>query len=251
MPYCINCGARIEEGCNFCMNCGTPVKNEIYEEKRQVFAGKVVKCPNCGTQIANSYVTKCPGCGFELGTTKISNALSKFEAGIENFDNKIAEVKVGYSTWNIFKKIGWIMLCVYTVGICQLVYSLKHKEENKRRSAYEAQKKNYIEKYILPNDKTSLLDALIFIKDRLYSITKNTVKGEDYKWAKIWINKEELIYQKIQMLFPDDEFATKVYNESRIYYKKIRQLRVKRILIITVTVIVITCFCMLVPSVES
>ena len=84
MRYCINCGQELTEGAKFCSNCGTslekvettamqdeknvmpppikeakkvedPLKTErkqsTYSERKQEFAGKIIKCPSCGAEL--------------------------------------------------------------------------------------------------------------------------------------------------------------------------------------------------------
>lgn len=250
MKYCSNCGAPLEDEAKFCPKCGNAVGVESENVvRKQVFAGKVIKCPNCGTEIANSYVTKCPGCGFELGSIKSTNSLEEFKARIKTYDYTIAQVKTGYSTWGVGKKIGFILLCIYTVGIAYAVYASKQKKqreynngEKAKASQAEAEKKKFIEQYTFPNDRESLLDALIFCKERLYSLTAGTVKGEDLNWAQIWRNKAGHIYQKLEMLYPGDKYALEAYQEAEEYFKQVKKLKLKRTLIIWAIVIGVVVF---------
>lgn len=54
--WCTQCGAQLEEGANFCHNCGTQCEPEIQEEAEDLngaeFEGEtVVYCPNCGASL--------------------------------------------------------------------------------------------------------------------------------------------------------------------------------------------------------
>lgn len=235
MKYCTNCGTQLNENVKFCPNCGKPTGNDE-STRKQVFAGKIIKCPNCGTEIANSYVTKCPGCGYELGSTKTSDALDEFKNKILEYDRLIGTGKAGYSTWGTAKKIGFVILCFYTVGIAYLIYKSKHKANN-TVADLEKEKKIFIEQYTFPNDRESLLDALIFVKDRLYSLSSDSVKGEDFNWAKIWINKAGHIYQKLEMLYPNDKIASDAYQEANKYFELVKKLKIKRTIIICLIIV--------------
>lgn len=242
MKYCSNCGAQIDDETKFCPKCGNAVGEETENTvRKQVYAGKIVKCPNCGTEIPNSYITKCPGCGFELGSTKSTNSLEQFKARIQAFDNNIYQEKTGYSTWGIGKKIGFILLCIYTVGIAYIIYASKHKK-NSNGKLVEEEKKKFIDQYTFPNDRESLLDALIFCKERLYSLTAGTVKGEDLGWAQIWRNKAGHIYQKLELLYPGDKIASETYQEAEQYFNQVKKLKLKRTLIIWAIVIGVVIF---------
>lgn len=47
---CTNCGQQLMGNVKFCSNCGTPVvgNNVKGNERKQEWAGKLFKCPNCG-----------------------------------------------------------------------------------------------------------------------------------------------------------------------------------------------------------
>ena len=46
-------------------------------ERKQVFAGTIRKCPNCGAQITTD-TAKCPSCGFVIEKEKVSSAMDVF-----------------------------------------------------------------------------------------------------------------------------------------------------------------------------
>lgn len=60
MAYCSNCGQFVADGVKFCSNCGSPMNNgEDRTTRQQEFAGKIIKCPSCGTEIP-SFTAICP-----------------------------------------------------------------------------------------------------------------------------------------------------------------------------------------------
>ena len=96
MAFCSNCGIELKEGAKFCSGCGCPVSpkeskssmsSTDYEEeapkRQEEFAGRIIKCPNCGEPL-NAFVPVCPVCGFELRGTSASNALKQFEEKLDH-----------------------------------------------------------------------------------------------------------------------------------------------------------------------
>ena len=101
MPvFCISCGEKNNVGARFCQSCGTllnaenkpkqteesrkeePYQQSTYSERKQEFAGKIIKCPNCG-EVLSSFVALCPACGHELRDIESSNLIKNFSVKIE------------------------------------------------------------------------------------------------------------------------------------------------------------------------
>lgn len=97
--FCINCGEKNNIKAKFCQNCGKSLKttnmqkqtetmnNEEYQqstyfERKQEFAGKITKCPNCG-EILGAFISICPSCGYELRNTNVANSVENFSVKIE------------------------------------------------------------------------------------------------------------------------------------------------------------------------
>lgn len=76
MTYCSKCGNELTEGAAFCASCGAAVGEESAQRK-QMFVGIILKCPNCGEQI-RSDTAKCPSCGFVIEKKMVSSALDVF-----------------------------------------------------------------------------------------------------------------------------------------------------------------------------
>ena len=76
MTYCSKCGNELTEGAAFCASCGAAVGEESAQRK-QMFVGIILKCPNCGEQI-RSDTAKCPSCGFVIEKKRVSSALDVF-----------------------------------------------------------------------------------------------------------------------------------------------------------------------------
>lgn len=68
MPYCSNCGAKLNDGDKFCHDCGKQVNGEVTNSnsnRKEEYIGKVLKCPNCGAVITESTMV-CSECGFQI-----------------------------------------------------------------------------------------------------------------------------------------------------------------------------------------
>ena len=126
MAYCSNCGQFVADGVKFCSNCGSPMNNgEDRTTRQQEFAGKIIKCPSCGTEIP-SFTAICPGCGHEINSARVSSAFKDFTNQISRCDTAIAnspaEPKTGWKSWGKGKKFGWVILNIYTLCIPLVIY---------------------------------------------------------------------------------------------------------------------------------
>lgn len=236
---CAYCGAKIPSESQFCPKCGKPV-NEEKVESRQKFAGYVVKCPNCGKEIS-SYVAVCPACGYELKMEKKgSSSIQEFTAKIVEYDRKIGTQKTGWAAWGTAKRVGWIILNIYLICIPLLIYNSKRKKNP--QTNYEAEKISYVENYIFPNDRESILDALIYVKNKLYSLTSHGANADDYKWAEIWKNKAGHLYQQAELLFPGDSIARDTFTEAENCFNQIKKAKSKRTLTTILIIVAVIAF---------
>lgn len=97
MPFCSNCGNKLNDGANFCDRCGTKVfeVNNKEEKRKTVNDGLIHKCPCCG-EVLNSFVSICPSCQYEIRDSGNSNA-------IKNFANRLNECRNEAQMINIIR----------------------------------------------------------------------------------------------------------------------------------------------------
>ncbi len=80
MSYCEHCGRELPDDASFCTYCGAPVRKistNGQSKRKQTYAGKIVKCPNCG-EILDAFVTVCPSCGCRIRGAESSSAVQDF-----------------------------------------------------------------------------------------------------------------------------------------------------------------------------
>ena len=233
MSFCSNCGKPILDGAKFCSGCGAPVNVEDLVEntiRRQVFAGKVVKCPSCGTVIP-SFTAICPGCGHEINTTKVSSAIKEFAEKINECDRLIANSssvpKKGWKSWGKGKKFWWVVLNIYTLCIPLAIYllvPLLGMGGMATLTTEEKKKAALIDNFVFPNDRESILEALLYIRTQIGSLESGKIDRNTAYWTHIWKNKSVNIYQKAEILFKGDRIANDAYRDILLSEKKVKKL---------------------------
>ena len=109
----------------------------------------------------------------------------------------------------------------------------------------------FIQNYQFPNDRESILEALIYVRDKIDFIANYSINKKTYYWTKIWVNKARELKSKADILFTNDKIVNNCYDDiiekSREAKKK---LIIKTILIIVgVTLFFVIIF--LLPSSEE
>ena len=66
MAYCANCGTELQEGYEFCPECGQAVSNN----STSAYNGKFKTCKNCGEQMPED-AFYCLGCGMTFDAQEI------------------------------------------------------------------------------------------------------------------------------------------------------------------------------------
>ena len=88
MAYCVNCGTETVPNAKFCQKCGHPTGTQNDNSTRkQEFAGKIYKCPNCG-EVLKAFEINCPACGHELRGAKASSAVKEFALKLEAIESR-------------------------------------------------------------------------------------------------------------------------------------------------------------------
>ena len=188
------------------------------KERTTVYDGEIHKCPNCG-EVIHSFVTNCPACGFELNRKQVSPVLQKFIDRVDECDKKIAncpESKTGWATWNKTKRFWWVILNLFFLCIplvIYLIWPLICINSTPKLTAEERQLSSVVENFPFPNDRESILAALVYAKEKIDFISKEKIDRKSAYWMRMWCAKAEQLKQKADMMFPNDPIVKESYNE--------------------------------------
>lgn len=245
MKYCTNCGKKLPDNAKFCDECGTKIITEDqadFVERKQEYAGKIRKCPSCGADIG-SFTAICPECGHEINSSRISNEFKKFSDQIGDCDMKIAnsrvEPKRGWKSWGKAKKIGWVILNIYTLGVPLIIYLLLPVLGIGGMSVLtsdEKKKAALIDNYQFPNDRETILELLFYIKGQMASLASGKIDRNTARWAKIWKIKAEQVFQKAEILFQGDKISNETYSSILNSEKKIKRSLLVRVIVAVVVI---------------
>lgn len=170
---CNNCGCLNNEESNFCKDCGSSLKekSEGKHTRKQVYAGVIHKCPNCGDNI-DTFENICDACGYEIRAANKSNIVEKFTFEYDAINNRNINKGLGQS---ISEKIG-----------------LKEKENSHQKIV------SLIKNFSVPNNIEDLFEFLIYATDKIdTSIDIDDDKIEELNDA--WILKAKQTYEKIKI----------------------------------------------------
>lgn len=251
MAFCINCGQELADGAKFCANCGKAVNDSNSTEQRKtVYDGVIHKCPNCG-EVLTSFLANCPACGFEFNTKKVNSSLTEFIEEINECDRQIANnpipAKTGWASWGTTKRIFWVLLNIIFFGLPLIIYlyvkvfsiiiPFVRYDSTPKLTADEKRKVSLIENFPFPNERESILEALLFVKAKVSFLASEKIDKKNAYWIRLWSAKATQLYQKAEMMFKGDKAANEAYRE--ISAQKERVAKTVKIKAITYTVLMI------------
>lgn len=223
MAFCSNCGSKLQDGARFCSNCGAAslgsTSNTQHSERQQEYVGSIRKCPSCGEEIT-SFTAICPSCGHELNSKKVSNTLKNFINQIDLCESIIANSRsggrTGWASWSKWKKVWWVIFNILFTCIPLVIYlviPLISIKRTPRLSKEEKQLASLIENFSFPNDRESILEALIFAKEKIDFISKEKINRKSAYWLRLWCAKAEQLKQKADLMFPNDPIVNSSFKE--------------------------------------
>ncbi len=222
MAFCSNCGQQLDDKAKFCSACGAarPVQQPANENTRKtVYEGEIRKCPNCG-EVIDAFTAKCPACGFELNSKRVSSALQDFIKEINECEKIIANSptsgKSGWASWNKSKRFWWVVLNLFFLCIPLVIYlalPLVTMKSTPKLTTEEKRMASLIENFPFPNDRESILSALVFAKEKIDFISKETINRKTAYWMRLWCAKAEQLKQKADLLFLNDPIVRDSFNE--------------------------------------
>ena len=247
MAFCAKCGKLLNENDMFCSGCGAPQKpskaNHQYSEQRQnVYVGNVRKCPSCGAELS-SFTAFCPQCGHELNSVVVPESIKDFSTQLNLLDIEIANTYQinSWKQWESGKKFWWIVINIFTLGIPLFLAFLFHIlgiGKSGRFSSIEKKKESFINNYSFPNERESVLEALLFIKSQVVSLSTKPKNGKNKKWIRIWDNKAKELLNKSKLLLSEDIIAQNAYNEIVAIKNKVNKSIIVKSLILVIAIII-------------
>lgn len=184
MAYCSNCGAQIAENTKYCPACGSPnvSVSSPSTERQQEYAGKILKCPNCGETL-KSFEVNCPTCGYELRGSRATNSVRELALKLEAVENS-RERNPTRSRRSMFD---------YNAVL------------NPDISKTDEQKATIISTFPIPNTKEDLIEFMVLAGSNIdYKSYESDIRTASKVVSDAWKAKLEQAYQKAEVLFKND-----------------------------------------------
>lgn len=223
IKFCANCGASINEGAKFCQECGSQISektvekvspiaseqptHELNTKRQQEYAGKVIKCPNCGTVISQTTAI-CPGCGMRITGQEVINSVKRFNEQLMQIELTRKKAKI---------------LDVYTQSA----------------NPADTQKLSLIRSFPIPNTIDDIQEFMLLAVANIDTkLSKQTASSKftnmmnsgniNLKVQKdisdAWVSKMQQLYQKAEIAFPNDPMFSII---KQIYSDKMKELKIK------------------------
>ena len=188
MAYCVNCGTEIVSNAKFCQKCGHPTGTQNDSSTRkQEFAGKVYKCPNCG-EVLKAFEINCPACGHELRGTKASSAVKEFALKLEAIESK-----------REYEKPRGLFAAA---------------EAQQRISKTDEQKISLIKSFSIPNSKEDMLEFMILATSSMnmktYDSANTNISKSEKEINAAWFSKVQQVYEKAKRSYSTDSTFTEI-----------------------------------------
>ena len=291
MPFCSNCGQEIDSNARFCSGCGTLLNDEeqsekqrneeqlkeekkpedslknqqpqqsTYSERKQEYAGRVIKCPVCGAELP-SFTAICPDCGHEVNSQHISSSVKEFIDAINEYDNVIAidpePPKTGWKAWSKGKRVIWVLLNIITSFIplviylaFQLIKPVLLPNSVPVLSADEKRKATLIENYAFPNEREATIEALMFTKSKMAFLASEKLNKKTLYWANLWNTKAEQLNQRANIILKGDKIVESTYADITASKSKVDRIVKVRAIIGAIIIVVFLAFVLINGSVFS
>lgn len=243
MAFCVKCGEELLDGALYCGKCGkrTEVTKgfdfKVYNEK-ELSDFKIKRCPSCGQGIP-SFVTRCPACDNELSSIKNSETLLDFVSKVNACEEEIAkqETKPSEHSSSASKNdrlIVWIIFNIIFLGIPYFVSMILPAMKIHIRPKFSYEENELIlliQNFTVPNDRESILETLIYVKEKIDYLSNENPNNKNLFWLRLWNSKSEQIKEKADLLFPNDEVVKKSLQEIAFDKKRVnKKLYVKAVI---------------------
>lgn len=249
--FCMNCGASLVPGAQFCSSCGSKVANKEDSSKYVVEKDTVTPPPIPTVQGLNitpppiptvqetnitpspipkpqrqqeyvGIVLKCPNCGAVIGeTTVVCPECGMRITGraavtsVQEFKDQLMNIESGR------KKAKFMDL--YTQSA----------------NPTDKQKLSLIRSFPIPNTVDDILEFMFLAVANIdVKVSKNTATGKftsmmnsgnvnltmEKTISDAWVSKMQQAYQKAEIMFPDDKVFSGI---QKLYFDKMKELKIK------------------------
>lgn len=233
MPFCGNCGTQLVEHAKFCHECGSstsqytqhqaPVTQYQVQQSQPVrqveYAGKVVKCPNCGNHLDPRDVV-CPACSHEIVGKSATLSVQQFAQKVMELESFRADDP------EQTKSRGALGTAVK--GYFDLL--------NPHVSVTDRQIVSLIQSFPIPNTIEEITEFMFLAASNInVSLSKRSIMNNPgsanvlsnkgtWEKSEAWVAKMQQAYQKATMLFSDDPLYAQIDN---LYRSKMKELKIK------------------------
>ena len=235
MVYCTKCGRQLEPDAMFCANCGEKRATVVYppEQRKTVYDGEIHKCPNCGTTL-QSFTAVCPNCGYEISSEKASSSFNDFKNSIAEYDKVISNTpqrpKTGWKTWDNTAKFFWIIFNICTLFVPLIIYyiyplikTIIFPKSVPELTPVERSKAALIENYQIPNERESMVNAMLYIKSKISFLESKKFSNKTFFWINLWYKKAENLNQRSIFLLNEDKVLKSNFNDIKVIKSKIEK----------------------------
>lgn len=218
--FCSNCGVKLNEGAKFCQNCGAAVSGNgqpapstrtdagTYTARVQEFAGRIIKCPNCGQPISNTDVV-CPACGHQVTDRAASSSVQRLVSELMAIENSRRQKN----------------------ALDDLVQSFTG--TGSEEAAISSKKVTLIKNFPIPNTIEEISEFIILAAGNIdiglskvslgnkFGRSGNDFKANERGISDAWVGKLQQAYQKAELMFSDMPIFKKI---QEVYTSKMREL---------------------------
>ena len=197
---------------------------EAESQRKQEYDGVIKKCPSCGAEL-QSFTAFCPNCGHELRAGKVDDS-------VKEFFEKLTDYSGGYETGSDEDKRKSFMdarFILFSIAACAFMVALIFKDEGfpflpivigiffaiigiflqPPMTQEEKKKRAFIETFVVPNNKESILEFLMLSASQIHRNTNPFTKAgkENSFWNAIWKVKIKQTMAKARITLSNDSDA--------------------------------------------
>lgn len=234
MPFCPECGNKINTTDKFCGKCGKNLKEQTVNTKPQStniptpqkqvkYEGSVHKCPFCG-EVVESLKKNCPSCGKEFRDTPSSMSVKEFSQQLIALNNSTSIIQTPTK-----KKIPHKQL---------LLMQEEAKEQlRKKRIAL-------IQSFPIPNSKEDIIEFLVLANSNITPDAFGTSgSGYQQEIANAWISKYEQAIQKAKILLGDCTELKIIEENYKSKHKEVKKSKTQSVLmVVSIVLAIVLCY---------